>query len=200
MAYKISNKDLNNLLSKRGAKAVDLEEPKKKRRTCIDRMNTAKDLLSELKTDDKIYFNKDCSVCLLEFNNVRLISNNDALKLSSRKMSAYKRLWHERVMKLVSKEVLEKWKESKEEKIKIEFLYEVETSNFMDYDGRQAAFKAPLDGIEEAGLIYDDSEKYVPLILGRQKKTATGHPNLKIMLSVEKDPDRFYSDDFRKLL
>lgn len=194
MALKLSNKDLKKLLSKNNIKDIEVEKTSK--RSGADRLKDAIELLSSFETDDKIYFNKDSTKCLLEFNNILLISNNDSLRLGARQMTKYKTLWHERVKKLVSSEVLKKWKNSKEHTILIEFLYEVKANRFMDYDGRQAAFKAPLDGLTEAGLIYDDSEEYIPLVLGKQKKSSNGTCNLKIILSVEDDFDRFHTEEF----
>lgn len=194
MALKLSNKDLKKLLSKNNIKDIEVEKTSK--RSGEDRLKDAIELLSSFDTDDKIYFNKDSTKCLLEFNNILLISNNDSLRLGARKMTKYKTLWHERVKKLVSSEALKEWESSKEKTILIEFLYEVKANRFMDYDGRQAAFKATLDGLTEAGLIYDDSEEHIPLILGKQKKSSNGTCNLKIILSVEDDFDRFHTEEF----
>lgn len=194
MALKLKQSELNKILKKTGG------EPQKKQRNNSDRLEDAISLLKELKTDDKIYFNEDSTKCMLEFSNVLIISMNDSLRLGARRMSEYKSLWHNRVEKLVKKEVLKRWKNSKEEKILIEFLYESKTKAFMDYDGRMGAFKAPLDGLTESGMIYDDSQEHIPIILGMQTKSPTGKPNLKIILSVEKNPDRFYSNEFLEII
>lgn len=197
MSIKLNQKDLNKLLKKNN---IEKEQIKKPKRTNVDRLSDAIDLLTCYDNEDRISFNKDFSKCLIEITNITLLSNNDSLRLGARKMLKYKKLWHERIQKIINKDILNKWKASKEEKIVIEFLYEVSTNHFMDYDGRMGAFKAPLDGLIEAKLIHDDKEEFVPVIFGRQRVSKNKIQNLKIILSVEKEPDRFYSKDFLDMI
>lgn len=196
MALKLSNKELNKILKDNNLNV----ESKPSKRTNEDRLNDAIERLSSFENKDQIFITEDNRVCKLIFEDVSLISNNASLRLGARKLSKYKSLWHDRVVDLVPKELLTRWESSKEKELIIEFLYEVPTNKFLDYDGRIAAFKAPLDGIIESGLIHDDSEEFIPLILGRQKKSIDKKYRLIIIISVEDNFDRFYSPVFLDLL
>lgn len=205
MGIKINQKDLNKILKKTSKKNKSNKDKDKEiedlfgksiSKTEAERqLIQAVDCLKELRKDDKIFLNENNTKCILVFNHAYLLSNNISLRLGARKLKDYKSLWHERVKNLVKKETLIKWGDVSKRKFFIEFCYEV-NGNHMDYDGKIAAFKAPLDGLKEAKLIKDDDRRYVSMILGRQSKSKTKTPNLVIMLTEETDPDRYFSEDF----
>ena len=209
MGLKMSQADLNKLLKKSGVKEKKnspseesdnpLELGKKKVPEADRQLANAIGRLKSFQTDDTIFFNVDNSKCILYFKDVSLLSNNISLRLGAKKMSGYKSLWHTRVEKLVDKASLSKWAESKEKKMLIEFCYEVK-GNFMDFDGKVAAFKAPLDGLVHAGLIYDDDDRYIDLILPKQLRTKTGTPNLIIMITAVEEDSSLFSKDFLDFL
>ena len=213
---RITQKELNKLIKSskisKGNKKVENKEQEeinekelkevirkdKNNKYLMNRLKRAEMLLSNMDVSDKVMLTKDNEKCLLIFNDIDLISNNGSLRLGARKMKKYKELWHKRVDNLISEEFLERWKKNKEFPIKMEFIYEVYHNRKMDYDGRIAAIKAPLDGLVEAKLLFDDTDKYLPIILGRQRKSINKKNNLLIILSIEKNEDRFYSEEFLK--
>lgn len=203
MGLKMNQAELNKLLKKSGMKSVSQElnsesndSLKTKKIPEADRqLKNAETKLQSFQTDDAIFFNEDNSKCILYFKDVSLLSNNISLRLGARKMSKYKSLWHKRIENLVDKKSLKKWENSKEKKMLIEFCYEVK-GNFMDYDGKVAAFKAPLDGLSHAGLIHDDDDRYIDAILPKQSRTKTGNPNLIIMLTAVEEDSTLFSNDF----
>lgn len=155
--------------------------------------------LSDTDPDDSIFFNEDNTKCILYFKDVSLISSNISLRLGARRMNEYKQLWHKRVEKLVDNESLKKWEKSKEKKALIEFCYEVK-GNFLDFDGKMGSFKAPLDGLVEAGLLYDDKDEHVDFILPMQARTKTKNPNLIIMITAVEEESSLFSEDFKEFL
>lgn len=209
MGFGMKQKDLDKLL-KNGKMSMetdslnvdDIQLANKKKsisKTAAQKqLKKAEEKLSSLSKSDEFYFNEDCTKCILRFNDVTLVSNNASLRLGAKQMKDYKSLWIDRVKDLVTDSILEKWKPSlKDNKILIEFCYDVNW-DFMDYDGRIASFKAPLDGLEKSGLLIDDSWRNVSMILGKQRKSKI--PCLTIMMSIEKDEDRYFSDDFNSYL
>lgn len=205
MSLKLSKQDLNKIIGKQKKGSNKESEndsllSKKKKETEAERqLKQSISKLVNLQKSDKIFFNEDCSKCILHFKDVTLLSNNISLRLGARKMSKYKSLWTERITNLVNKEILKKWGSVENRLFYIEFCYEVK-SNFMDYDGKIASFKAPLDGLIKSGLIKDDNENYLSMVLAKQLRTKDGNPNLIIMISAEKDKDRYFSEDFKKYL
>ena len=198
MAINISKNELNKFLKRKkgdnsNSKTLDIVEKKKN-----NPLKNAINLLKDFETNDKIYFNSDSTKCMLEFENISFLSLNISLRLGALKIEKYKSLWKTRVEKLVTKQALERWGDSSNNKILIEFLYESKTASFLDYDSLIASFKPALDGIESDKMIKDDSQKYVPLILARQHKSPDGIPRLKVMLSYIKEIDSFFSEDFLK--
>lgn len=199
----MKQKDLDRLLKNSKIKvegeSLDFKDIKLANKKSVSKTEAQKQLqkavdhLKEFDKKDEFYFNEDCTKCILRFNNVRLLSNNISLRLGAKQMNEYKALWLDRVKSLVNDSIKEKWKPSLNHKILIEFCYDVNW-DFMDYDGRIASFKAPLDGIEKAGLLIDDSWRHVSMILGKQRKSKT--PSLIIMLSIEENEDRYFTNDF----
>lgn len=197
MGIKIKTSDLKNFLNKNEIDSLKLNEKVKNPQN--ETLKKAVEKLSSIKTNDAIYLNEDSSKCILVFKDIFLISNNVSLRLGARKMSKYKKLWHDRVSVLVTDSILKKWNYDPTKKILIEFCYEVK-GNFMDYDGRMAAIKSTLDGIIESKLIDDDSSKYLSMVLGKQQKTKDGNANLIIMLTKDDNEDSHYSEDFLRFI
>lgn len=208
MGLRMSQADLNKLMKNSGSKKTELQKEikssllpeKKSNKTEAERqLENAVARLKSLQTEDSIFFNEDKTKCVLYFKDVSLLSSNISLRLGARRMKTYKSLWHSRVKNLVDKNSLNKWVESKEKKMLIEFCYEVK-GNFMDYDGKIGAFKAPLDGLVHAGLLYDDDDRYVDTILPKQARTKSGCPNLIIMLTALEEDTTLFTSDFLSFL
>lgn len=199
----ISSKDLNKILKSNGVDTSNMDCITQKKGGMTEaqkRLRDSVDKLSALQKNDELYFNKDYSKCVMKISDVTLLSNNTSLRLGARKMKDYKSLWIDRIKDLRDDAMIEKWKKSLEgNKMLIEFSYDVNW-DFMDYDGRQAAFKAPLDGLEKAGFLIDDSWRNVSMILAKQRKSKDKKPNLIIMISIEEDEDRYYSEEFLNFL
>lgn len=102
-----------NDLLKLAASAGHQIETKKKTRTSFDRLNDATEIMNQEGINDKIYFNADSSVCIIEFRNVAFLSNNDLLRIDNRDIYKFKMAWHERVHALVKKVDLSAWEETK---------------------------------------------------------------------------------------
>lgn len=198
MGLKIDSKELNKFLKQNN---IAVEKPKKSSKTeAQKRLRDSIDKLSALQKNDEIFFNKDCTKCAIRINDVLLLSNNTSLRLGARQMKDYKSLWIDRIKSLVDDSMLKKWSKTlKGRKMLIEFCYEVNW-DYMDYDGRISAFKAPLDGLEKSGLLIDDSWRHLSMILGKQRKSKDKKPNLIMMISVESDEERYFSDDFNDFL
>lgn len=198
MGISISSKDLSKLMKSKNInkESLGLKELKSSKTEAQNRMQKSIEKLKALRPDDEIYFNGDYTKCMIKISDVTLLSNNSSLRLGAKQMKDYKSLWIDRIKNLVSPKMLEEWeKNTFGNKILIEFCFEV-NHDFMDYDGRIAAFKAPLDGLEKAGLLKDDSWRNLSMILGKQRKSKDKKPNLFIMLSIEPDEDRYYSEEF----
>lgn len=192
---KINNKDLKSLMNATGQTI----EGVKKTRTSFDRLQDATEIVNQKGINDNIYFNEDYSVCILEFRNIAFISNNDLLRIDNREIYKLKMAWHTRVEELVKKVSLDKWEETKNHPILIEFMYKTKNAQEYDPDAIVSAFKATLDGIVNAGLIIDDKVSHVPLIIPRQEKTKKEN-SLFVVLSKIGNVERFYSDTFKKVI
>ena len=109
MALKLNKSDFKKLLKLTKEKGkVDPFIQKTVPRTNKDRLSDASDLLAKNEGHDTISFNADLTKCFIVFENVKLISMNDSLRLGARKMSKYKRHWHERVVVLTKKSMIKR--------------------------------------------------------------------------------------------
>lgn len=192
---KLTKKDLEKL----GNINNFTDIPKKKTRNSFDRLNDAIDIMNSDNSRDRIYFNNDYSACIIEFNNIALLSNNDLLRIDNRYIYKFKMCWHDRVVKLLNGVDLKNWEETKKSQILIEFLYKTKNAQVYDPDSISSAFKSTLDGIVKAGLLVDDKIDNVPLIIPRQEKTKNEN-SLIIVLSKLDNIDRFYSNYFKDVL
>jgi len=192
---KLTKKDLEKL----GNINNFTDIPKKKTRNSFDRLNDAIDIMNSDNSRDRIYFNNDYSACIIEFNNIALLSNNDLLRIDNRYIYKFKMCWHDRVVNLLNGVDLKNWEETKKSQILIEFLYKTKNAQVYDPDSISSAFKSTLDGIVKAGLLVDDKIDNVPLIIPRQEKTKNEN-SLIIVLSKLDNIDRFYSNYFKDVL
>ena len=195
MSIKLNNKELKKILIENKIEAT----VKKTTRTSEDRFNDAIDTMNNEGPNDKIYFNTEYSVCILEFQNIAFISNNDLLRLDNRDIYKLKMGWHTRIKSLVSHVDLSKWEIMKSKKILIEFLYKTKNAQMYDPDAISSAFKFTLDGLVHAGLLIDDSLDNVPMIIPRQEKTKIEN-SLYIVLSACPEIDNFYTDAFKMVV
>lgn len=204
---RLSKRELNQILKQQKINDKELTEDEEKKiikkeknaKALQVRLEKACVLLNSIEREDKIFLTPENDKCLLIIKDIDLLSNNACLRLGARQLKTYKKLWHERIDNLITKDVKNRWGDNNKKPIKIEFIYETFHNHSMDYDGRIAAIKSPLDGLVESKLLKDDSEKYVPIILGRQRASNDKKNNLYLILSVEEDPDKFYSDEFLNL-
>jgi hypothetical protein len=192
---KLSEKDLLKMAVNAGHNV----QIKKKTRNAFDRLNDATDIMNELGVNDKIYFNADSSICIIEFRNIAFLSNNDLLRIDNRDIYKFKMAWHERVHSLVQKVDLTAWSETKQSPLLIEFMYKTKNAQEYDPDAIVSAFKSVLDGLVNSGILVDDKVVNVPLIIPRQEKTKKEN-SLFIVLSKIGNVERFYSDTFNNVI
>lgn len=206
MGLSLSSKQMKEIL-KNQKKTSDLdenikEEPVKPKRTAIDRINDAVIIIEQYPNNDKIYLHKD--TLILNFEDIALISNNDLLRTDNRKIYVFKKAWHERVAHLLKNVDLSKWK-TKTVPVVIEFLYCTKNAKRYDPDSIISAFKSPLDGLVEAGVLNDDTVEDIPIIIARQEKSTTCPirdkkiNTLTIVISPVNDISRYYSEAFKKI-
>lgn len=172
---------------------------KKKTRNSFDRLSDAVDIMKQDNSRDRILFNKDYTACILEFNNIAFLSNNDLLRIDNRYLYKFKMAWHDRVESLIKGVNLSEWEETKKGQILIEFLYKTKNAQVYDPDSISSAFKSTLDGIVNSGLIVDDKVENIPLIIPKQEKTKNEN-SLFIVLSKINDIDKYYSTYFKDLI
>lgn len=201
MALKISEKNFKNLLKQKKITLgeLGLKESENKRNN-QDRLSDAIEKIKVLNEKDKICLNEDKSKCLILLEDVIMISTNISLRLGAKQMHTYKQLWKDRIKNLASDNFLQQWGDISDRQVKIEFLYEIPTKKYMDYDGRIGAFKSALDGLVDAEIIKDDKENFVPIVLGKQQKSKDKKYRLYIIISIEKDFEKYYSEQFNNLL
>lgn len=190
----VNKKDIEKLIGS----SSDLL-PQKKQRTAFDRLE---DAIKTMKSDgsrDKILFNEDYSACILEFNNIAFLSNNDLLRIDNRYLYKFKISWNNRIENLLKGVDLSNWQETKKGKILIEFLYKTKNAQVYDPDAISSAFKSTLDGIVNVGILADDKVENVPLIIPRQEKTKNEN-SLIIVLSKLDNVEKYYTDNFKNVL
>lgn len=193
MVLKLSGKDLEKLGNIEG-----LNE-KKKKRTSFCRLKDAIETMNKSSEKDRVYFNTDYTVCILEFQDIAFLSYNDLLRLHNKDLYKFKMGWHDRIAKLLHDLNLEKWESMKKEPILVEFLYRTKNAQIYDPDAIVSAFKSALDGLVHAGLLEDDKVENVPLIIPKQEKTK-GTNSLYIVLSKMPNIEEFYSDTFKMVI
>lgn len=174
----------------------NLDTKKIKKRTSFDRLKDAIDIMNSSNENDKIFFNEDYSACILQFHNIAFISNNDLLRIDNRYIYKFKMAWHDRVHCLIDKVDLKDWECSKNGQILIEFLYKTKNAQVYDPDSIVSAFKSTLDGLVNSGLIIDDKQENIPLIIPRQEKTKNEN-SLFIVLSRLDNVEKYYSTYFK---
>lgn len=172
---------------------------KKKTRNSFDRLSDAVDIMRQDNSRDRILFNKDYTACILEFNNIAFLSNNDLLRIDNRYLYKFKMAWHDRVESLIKGVNLSEWEETKKGQILIEFLYKTKNAQVYDPDSISSAFKSTLDGIVNSGLIIDDKVENIPLIIPKQEKTKNEN-SLFIVLSKIDNIEKYYSTYFKDVI
>jgi len=193
---KLSARELEKLSKAMG---TSIEIPEKKKRTAFDRLKDATDTMNEKGINDKIYFNDNFTICILEFRNIAFLSNNDLLRIDNREIYKFKMAWHHRVEELVKTTNLTKWNQTKESPILIEFMYKTKNAQQYDPDAIVSAFKSTLDGLVKSGMILDDKVEHIPLIIPRQEKTKKEN-SLFIVLSRLDNIEKYYSETFKKVI
>ena len=162
--------------------------------TPFDRLVNAINIMSENGDDDEIEMLGES--CILRLRNIKLLSNNDSLRNDNRKLAKFKKLWHKRIAELVKKVDLSSWDNKKP--MILEFLYLSHRNKLMDADGIVAAIKSPLDGLVGAGLLFDDEQEYLKLIIPMQKKNKKKYDELVLVLSVTENIQKYYTKLFIK--
>lgn len=193
---KISSSDLKKLSEATG---TELGLPKKKARNAFDRLLDATEIMNEPGINDKIYFNDDSSICILEFRNIAFLSNNDLLRIDNREIYKFKMAWHHRVEELAGTTNLTEWNKTKNSPILVEFLYKTKNAQEYDPDAIVSAFKSTLDGLVKSQLLIDDKVENIPLIIPRQEKTKKEN-SLFIVLSKLDNVEKYYSNTFKKVI
>jgi len=193
MVLKLRGKDIEKLGNIEGL------TNNKKKRTSFCRLKDAIDTMNKTSENDRIYFNSDYTVCILEFQDIAFLSYNDLLRLHNKDLYKFKMGWHERIAKLLQDLNLEKWENMKKNPILIEFLYKTKNAQIYDPDAIVSAFKSTLDGLVHAGLLIDDKVENVPLIIPKQEKTK-GENSLYIVLSKMPNIEDFYSEAFKMVI
>lgn len=191
---KINKKDIEKLIGS----SIDLAPPKKQR-SAFDRLEDAVSIMKSDNSRDKILFNQDYSACILEFNNIAFLSNNDLLRIDNRYLYKFKMSWNNRIEKLLKGVDLSNWEETKKGKILIEFLYKTKNAQVYDPDAISSAFKSTLDGIVNVGILEDDKVENVPLIIPRQEKTKNEN-SLIVVLSKLDNVEKYYTANFNNVL
>lgn len=191
---KMNKKDLLNLIDL----PVDLK-PKKKQRDAFDRLEDALKIMNSDSSRDRVLFNSDFSACILEFQNIAFLSNNDLLRIDNRYLYKFKMSWNARIEKLLKGVDISEWNETKKGKILIEFLYKTKNAQIYDPDAIVSAFKSTLDGIVNVGILEDDKVDNVPLIIPRQEKTKKENC-LVVVLSKLDNVEKYYTENFNNVL
>jgi len=187
-------------LSPEQLKKMGIELPQKKYVSPFDRLKNAICIMENSKKDDEIYFNIKEKFCILILKDIKLISNNDLLRNDNRKVNKFKKLWHQRIVNIVKDNYIKDWDNFKSEKMILECLYKPSHGKFMDPDAISAAFKSPLDGLVEAGLLVDDKPKYLPLIIPRQEKNNEKRDDLIMVLTSIDDINKYYTNTFKNFI
>jgi len=177
-----------------------VEVPKKKYTTPFDRLQKAISTMEFSEKEDKLCFDIKNETCALILKDIKLLSNNDLLRNDNRKIIKYKKLWHQRIYNLVSKNYNKDWDNIKKNKIILECLYKPSHGRFMDPDAIAAAFKSPLDGLVESGLLIDDKIKQLPLIIPRQEKNVEKRDDLIMVLTSINNVDAYYTSFFKSFI
>lgn len=177
-----------------------VEVTKKKYISPFERLQNAIIIMEKSKKEDEIYFDLKNNSCALILKDIKLISNNDLLRNDNRKINKFKKLWHQRIVDLVEKNYLNEWDNIKENKIILECLYKPSHGRFMDPDAVAAAFKAPLDGLVESGLLIDDKIKHLPLIIPKQEKNNEKRDDLIMVLSSVNNIEKYYTSFFKNFI
>lgn len=203
MKLKLSETDLQKIIKNNknliNENSLKKENSNEKKYSPKKRLNNAINLLkTNDKSNDKIYFNKDFSECILEINDITLLSFNDLLRNDNRHLFSFKKNWECRILNLLKHKDISNWENTKNQPILIEFLYK--TDKFVDPDSICASFKYPLDGLVKSGLLIDDNNKHVPLIIPRQEKRTEKFDSLIIVLSPLKDIKKYYTNSFQSII
>lgn len=177
---------LNSIIKNKKSKS---KSPKEKMDFVLNNFNN--------KNNDYAYYNKNQFVIVLK--NIRLITNNDLLRIDSRKITPYKKYCKERISNSIKDIDIKEWQENtKNKKLKLEYIYMPSHGKKMDnIDGIVGAFKFLIDGLTLSKIIKDDSEKYIPLAFPKQKK---GNDEIYILLTIENNEEKYYSKEFKNLI
>ena len=163
------------------------------------RLRKAIELNKESDSRDAVFFNKNNDICVIKLHKVAFISYNDLLRLDNRGIYPFKMSWHKRLSDLFETVDMSEWMKSNCEPKLIEFIYKTKNAQTYDADAISSAFKFTLDGIVEVGLLGDDNQKNLPLIIPRQER-AKGENSLSIVISNIGDINRFYSETFKSVI
>ena len=181
-------------------KNFGIELPKKKYVSPFDRLKNAISIMENSKKEDEVCFNLESGSCILILKDIKLISNNDLLRNDNRKVNKFKKLWHQRIIDIVKSNYIKEWDNIKNNEMILECLYKPSHGKFMDPDAISAAFKSPLDGLVEAGLLIDDKPKHLPLIIPRQEKNNKKRDDLIMVLSSIDDINKYYTNTFKNFI
>jgi hypothetical protein len=191
---KLNNNELKKLINKKSG-----EEPKKIYRTPADRFQ---DVLAFNKVNtfsDKISFQDN--FCLIELNHIKLLSNNDVLRIDNRKLTSYKNQCKNRIKNLVNKKDNKyiKWLKFIENRpVKLEYIYAPQHGRKMDTtDGITGAFKYLVDGLVISGLLKDDTDDHIPFIIPKQFK---GNDQIFILMTLIDNIEQYYSQELKSLI
>jgi hypothetical protein len=184
-------------LNKNQLKSLNLSQDptKKKQKSPMDRFYSVVDF-NKNDEEDSIVISND--KIIINLKSIKLLSNNDLLRIDNRKLTKYKNQCKDRIKNLVNYNAIKKWKESSEnKKIKLEYIYAPSHGKKMDtVDGITGAFKYLIDGLTLSGLIKDDSDEYLPVALPKQFK---GNNEIYILLTLIENIDDYYSKEFKDL-
>lgn len=189
---RISKKEIDKLLKIKS----DPSFVEKKNKSPADRLQSVL-LFNQDNSNDSSFVDHDQLV--IELKDMRLLSNNDLLRIDNRKLTPYKNQCKNRIKNAIKSLDIKSWKEyTKDKQIKIEYIYAPSHGKKMDtMDGIPGAFKYLIDGLTINKLIIDDSDKYVPIAISKQFK---GNNEIYILLTIIDDVENYYSPQFKKII
>lgn len=183
-------------IKKNKLKKIIKKEDKKNFKSPKEKME---EIITNYKDNSSDYCYFDDSQFVIVLKNIRLLTNNDLLRIDSRKVTPYKNFCKNRIKNAIKEKDISKWKKATEnKKLKLEYIYMPSHGRKMDnIDGIIGAFKFLIDGLTINKIIKDDSEKYIPLAFPKQRK---GNNEIYILLTIEENEEKYYSESFKNLI
>lgn len=152
--------------------------------------------------ENYFYFNNDKfekkdNFYIFKFNKIKILSLNDLLRIKYQESYKYRELWKERVLNLVKLNNIQKISTP----ISMEVLYINKQNRMLDYDASVACLKFIIDGFVKSGLIEDDTQNHLPIVLTKTVVNKELEDNSMIILIKPIDSiNSFYSNEFNTII